>query len=140
MVEINIRYTGDLGCTATHGPSGSTLNTDAPVDNQGKGANFSPTDLIATGLGTCIATTLAIVAARIPFDPSGMTVQVKKEMTSAPPRRIGRLEVVVRIPQELTPEQQNKVDHFAHACPVHRSLHPEVAAPITVLCGAAAKA
>ena len=64
MVSISIEYTGKLHCNAIHGPSGSELATDAPTDNQGKGEAFSPTDLVATALGTCIATTMAIVAER----------------------------------------------------------------------------
>src|SRR4051812_42791631 len=97
MVLISIDYTGQLHCSATHGPSHSQLVTDAPLDNQGKGEAFSPTDLIATALGTCIATTMGIVAQREGVDLRGMTVNVTKEMANNP-RRIGRLTTEVHIP------------------------------------------
>ena len=83
MVQISIDYTGQLRCNASHGPSDAVLATDAPSDNQGRGEAFSPTDLVATALGTCIATTMAIVAERHQVELKGMTVQVAKEMANA---------------------------------------------------------
>ena len=82
FVPIEAVYEGDLRCRATHGPSKAELLTDAPVDNQGKGESFSPTDLVATALGTCIATTMGIFAKRHEIDLRGMRVSVKKEMVS----------------------------------------------------------
>src|SRR4030095_583333 len=97
MVQISIDYSGNLHCSATHGRSSTVLETVAPLDNQGKGESFSPTDLVATALGTCIATTMAIVAERHQVELKGMTVRVTKEMASDP-RRIGRLTTEVHVP------------------------------------------
>ena len=94
-VEINITYEGGLLCTATHGPSGTTLTTDAPVDNGGKGAVFSPTDLVATALGTCMATIMGLVAERNNLNIDGLQIQVIKEMTADPVRRIGATDTFV---------------------------------------------
>ena len=91
MVKIEIEYTGSLRCSALHTPSQTRLITDAPVDNHGKGESFSPTDLVATALGTCMATLMGIFAERHAIDLAGMKITVVKEMTTKPPRRIGRL-------------------------------------------------
>ena len=91
MVHISISYTGDLHCVAVHGPSQSEVATDAPVDNNGKGEAFSPTDLVATALGTCMATVMSIAAQRHQIDLNGMTVEITKEMSKDTPRRIVRL-------------------------------------------------
>src|ERR1041384_6865382 len=99
-VEINIVYEGQLRCAATHGPSQAKLITDAPVDNHGKGESFSPTDLVATALGVCMATVMGIYAQRHDIDLRGMKVTVGKEMVQAPVRRIARLtcEITVTLP------------------------------------------
>ena len=131
MVEIKATYEGQLHCTATHGPSGATLSTDAPKDNMGKGESFSPTDLIATALGTCMLTTMGIVAQRHNIDMIGARARVTKEMVSQPSRRIGTLGVEIVIPRELGEEDRKRLEHAAHACPVHRSLHPDVNIPVT---------
>lgn len=135
-VEVDVVYLGDLRCEATHGPSRSVLTTDAPVDNHGRGEAFSPTDLVATALATCVATTMGIVAQRNQLDVTGMRIHVTKEMVTDGVRRIGRLPVTVVIPAEkaqaLSPDQRTKLEHAAHNCPVHRSLHPDIAAPIVV--------
>src|SRR5690348_3988504 len=99
MVEITATYEGQLHCNAKHGPSGSTLSTDAPKDNMGKGESFSPTDLVATALGTCMLTTMGIVAQRHNLDMTGATVRVEKHMTTSGPRKIARLPVEIRIPK-----------------------------------------
>ena len=78
MVDIAVTYDGDLRCTAVHGPSRTQIRTDAPVDNQGKGELFSPTDLVGAALGTCVATLMGIVARRHDIPLEGMTVSVKK--------------------------------------------------------------
>jgi uncharacterized OsmC-like protein len=92
MVEISITYTGGLNCQAVHGPSQNQIETDAPTDNLGKGEAFSPTDLCATSLGTCMVTTMAIYAQKNGFEfPAGAKLAVRKIMTSTPPRRIARV-------------------------------------------------
>lgn len=131
LVEIEIVYAGQLRCKAVHGPSGTTLSTDAPVDNMGRGESFSPSDLVATGLGSCILTTMAIVAERHGIELAGSTVRVGKEMTTGPGRRIARLTVDVTLPHRLTENDRRRLQNAAHACPVHRSLHPDIEAPIT---------
>ncbi len=121
MVQISIEYTGNLHCDAKHGPSRSVIATDAPADNQGKGEAFSPTDLVATALGTCIATTMAIVAERHQIELRGTAVQVQKEMASNP-RRIGLLTTEVHIPLPPDHPQRALLEETALGCPVHRSL------------------
>jgi putative redox protein len=130
MVEIQIAYEGDLRCHAVHGPSGSTILTDAPVDNMGKGEAFSPTDLVATALGSCMMTIMGIAANRLGIDLRGMTARVIKEMSATPPRRIARLAVKIRVPGTLSEEQKQKLHNAAMTCPVHKSLHPDVEAPV----------
>ena len=135
-MEIAIRYLGDLRCEATHGPSGTTLVTDAPKDNQGRGESFSPTDLVATALGTCMLTIMGIVAQRNHLNLAGTTVRVEKEMVTAPLRRIGRLRVTIRVPQDLSVEDQQRLQNAAHTCPVHQSLLGEIDLPVTFEFGA----
>src|SRR5215213_4203972 len=101
MVEITVAYEGQLRCVATHAPSKNTLLTDAPLDNMGKGESFSPTDLVATALATCVLTTMGIVAQRHNLDMSGATARVTKEMVTTPLRRIGRLALHVHVPIKL---------------------------------------
>ncbi len=131
MVLIEGRYLGSLRCEARHGPSGTTLVTDAPTDNQGRGESFSPTDLVATAFGTCVVTTIAIVAARRGFDPGAMTFRVEKHMATAPERRIAALPLTIVLPASLTPEQRAVCERAAAACPVHKSLDPGVAAKVS---------
>src|SRR5438067_13933105 len=104
MVNISIKYTGDLHCDATHGPSHAKLATDAPTDNKGKGEAFSPTDLVATALGTCMSTTMGIKAEELGVNLKGMTVDVKKEMWNDARRGIVGLqsEINVALPRPLT--------------------------------------
>src|SRR3982751_4440165 len=104
MVEITTTYQGQLRCTATHGPSGNTLTTDAPKDNMGKGESFSPTDLVATALATCVVTTMGIVAHRHNLAPPGTAVRVEKHMITTGIRRIGRLPVEVKVPRTFSDE------------------------------------
>ena len=126
MVNIQIEYQGDLHCKATHGPSGAELSTDAPKDNQGRGESFSPTDLVATALGTCMLTIMGIAARTLNIDITGATATVEKEMTAALPRRIQRLAVRIRVPHSPSPADREKLERAAYTCPVHKSLHPDV--------------
>jgi putative redox protein len=131
MIEIQIAYEGNLRCRARHVDSWATLITDAPKDNTGNGQSFSPTDLVATALGTCMLTIMGIAAQRMEIDLSAATVTVTKEMAQAPVRRIARLAVTIRVPTPLTKEQQQKLQNAAMTCPVHKSLHPDVQTPIS---------
>ena len=117
-------YTGDLRTTATHLRSGNTIETDAPVDNHGKGDRFSPTDLVATALATCIVTTIAILAPSINI--VGAECQVEKIMASNP-RKIGEIVVTISFPESgpYTDEEKKRLELIATTCPVHQSLHPD---------------
>ena len=131
-VKIDAVYSGKLRVDATHEPSGMTLHTDAPTDNGGQGDSFSPTDLVATALGTCVMTILGLVAERHEIDLSGSTVEVTKEMVTQPVRRIGALRTVVKVVAGAVPDQamRDRMESAARKCPVHQSLHPEIDAPI----------
>src|SRR3954469_18026282 len=129
MVNISVRYDGDLHCSATHGPSQSKLATDAPADNKGKGEAFSPTDLVATALATCISTTMGIKAADLGVDLRGMTVSVQKEMSKDSPRRIVALPSEVHIPLPPDHPQRAVLEQTALTCPVHKSLPREISRP-----------
>jgi uncharacterized OsmC-like protein len=133
LVQIDVTYEGQLRTRATHGPSGNTVVTDAPVDNHGRGESFSPTDLVATALGTCMATVMGIFAERHAIDLRGMRVTVKKEMTQTPVRRIGRLPVEIEVPLPGDHPHRAALERSALTCPVHASLHPEVEKPVTFI-------
>lgn len=131
MVLIQVVYDGKLHCTAIHEPSGSIIQTTAPKDNMGEGNLFSPTDLFAASTATCIATVLGIYAARKGWNLEGMRINVSKEMSTTPPRRIGSLKTEIWIPGSFTDEEKVQIEKVAHTCPVHLSLHPDIQAPIT---------
>ena len=131
MVAQVIRYQGQLRCVALHGPSGEALTTDAPLDNHGRGETFSPTDLVATALATCIVTTLGIVAEREKINLDGMHAAVEKFMAPTAPRRIARLLLDVTLPLPATHPARPKLERAAAQCPVHQSLHPEVVVETT---------
>ena len=133
MVQIDFVYQGELRTAATHAPSGRQLITDAPVDNHGKGESFSPTDLVATALGTCMLTVMGIYAQRHEIDLKGTTVSVQKEMTSVPTRRIARLTTQIQFPLPKDHPQRETLERIALTCPVHQSLHPDVEKPIQFL-------
>jgi len=127
-VEIEIVSQGGLRCLATHGPSKQDLNTDAPVDNGGQGAAFSPTDLVATALGACMATIMDLVAKRNGINIAGLKIKVVKEMVADPVRRIGSIRARFVFPQglKLAAEERAKLEAAAKTCPVKQSLHPDV--------------
>jgi putative redox protein len=120
------RYEGQLRTEATHVASGTIIQTDAPVDNHGRGEAFSPTDLVGTALGTCILTTMAIVAERHQLDLKGSTVSVKKTMSQDAPRRIAQLDVDLQLPASLSEADRTLLERVAHTCPVALSLNPEI--------------
>jgi putative redox protein len=130
MVQIDIQYEGGLRCKAEHGPSSVTLVTDAPVDNCGRGESFSPTDLLATGLGTCMLTIMGIVADRTGIDLSGIRINVTKDMQSEPVRRIRRLAVNIHFPRVVSPADRQRLEAAANNCPVLKSLHPDIEIPV----------
>ena len=130
MVTIGITYRSGLRCEAIHGPSSQTLITDAPVDNNGKGEAFSPTDLVATALGTCLATVMGLVAEREGIDLEGMKITVTKEMIADPKRRIARLTTRIEMPMALTSGLKARLEYAARSCPVKESLRTEVETPI----------
>lgn len=126
MVEIKLSYEGSLHCNAVHGPSNTVLSTDAPVDNNGLGQSFSPTDLVATALGACMATVIGIVAKRKELAVEGMKVDVRKFMSDDQPRRIKRLELDLSIPLPGSHPDRKLLESAARGCPVHHSLHPDI--------------
>jgi putative redox protein len=130
VVTIDILYAGGLRCEAAHGPSGQTLQTDAPVDNHGRGESFSPTDLVATALGGCMATIMGIVADRHGIDLRGMKIDVTKVMSADTPRRIAKLATNIRIPLPPDHPQRVLLENAALTCPVHQSLHPAMEKPV----------
>src|SRR5262245_16624317 len=130
-VTIDIEYEGDLHCRLRHGPSGSEIATDAPADNEGKGETFSPTDLLAAALGSCIMTTMAIYARRKEIDLRGSRVTVSKEMIADPLRRVARLVVDIHMPAAVEQAQRTILENAAHTCPVERSLHPNTKVEMT---------
>ena len=126
MVEISIKYLGDLRCEARHESSGTVITTDAPVDNEGRGESFSPTDLAATSLGACMLTIMGIAARKQGVDLGDTQVKVLKEMTPKPPRRIAKLTVVFTIPLPASHDKRPMLEEAARNCPVHLSLDPGV--------------
>jgi putative redox protein len=126
MVEIKLTYEGDLHCSANHTPSGNTLVTDAPVDNNGRGQAFSPTDLVATALGSCVATVIGIVAKRKDIAVEGMAVTIRKFMSEGQPRRISRLELDLTVPLPGSHPDRKLLESAARSCPVNQSIHPDI--------------
>ena len=126
MTTINSRYEGVLRCHSSHGPSASVFETDAPTDNQGKGERFSPTDLVATALSTCILTILGIVAERHGWPLQGASARVEKTMTAEAPRRIALLEVWISLPVGLGEQQRDVLRLAGESCPVKLSLEGAV--------------
>jgi len=130
MVKINISYEGNLRCRLVHGPSGDTITTDAPVDNMGKGEAFSPTDLMAASLGSCMLTVMGIVAQRHKIDLACMTAEVIKEMVAVPARKIGKLTVTINMAKGIPQDKRPMLEHAAYSCPVHKSIDHDVQIPV----------
>jgi uncharacterized OsmC-like protein len=127
-----IIYKGDLRTEATHLQSGTVIETDAPVDNQGKGERFSPTDLVATALGNCMLTIMGIKARDMNIDLTGTTIDITKIMV-ADPRRIGTIKVVFQFPAslEIIEKDRTILERAAHTCPVAKSLSSELVQEVT---------
>jgi putative redox protein len=120
-------YEGELHTVATHLQSGTEIETDAPVDNQGKGERFSPTDLLATSLGACMATTMGIKARDLQVDLRGMKLSVLKIM-KPDPRRVAGINIVFDFPASLQVDDKQRIilERTANTCPVTYSLHPDL--------------
>lgn len=129
MVKTMTTYQGGLHCTSMHEPSGATVSTDAPVDNNGRGESFSPTDLVGAALAGCMSTIMGIVAQRKNIVIEGMTVEVGKHM-NADPRRIAKLEVTITVPLPANHPDRKLIEQAALTCPVKQSLHPDIEIPI----------
>jgi uncharacterized OsmC-like protein len=123
-----IIYKGHLRTGATHLQSQSVIETDAPTDNHGKGERFSPTDLVATALGSCMLTIMGIKAGEMNIDLTGVKIDIQKHM-KADPRRIGGVDVIFTFPSTLTLSEKEKtiLQNAALTCPVAKSLHPDIA-------------
>jgi putative redox protein len=131
MVKIEIEHTGGFHSEAVHTQSGTRLQTDAPLDNGGRGESFSPTDLVATALGACMTTTMDLYAKQNGIDISGAKAVVVKHMTSQPTRRIGKLEVAVTMPLSVHHPERLALEKVALNCPVLKSLSTELEIPVT---------
>jgi uncharacterized OsmC-like protein len=131
-VGITGKYIGAKKVQLIHEPSGEILITEAPKDNGGEGKSFSPTDLIAAAYGSCVMTTIAIVAERSGISVDGMHMRVEKHMQSEP-RRVGNIPLEVHMPKALGEQERQKLERAGHACPVHKSIHAEVKAEITFI-------
>jgi putative redox protein len=127
-VPMTADLTG-LSCKLAHGPSGATLTTVPPKDNGGDGSSFSPTDLVGAALASCALSTMALAAQREGLSWGDAHANVEKRMTP-PPRRIGELVLVIDMPSEVLPEHRARLEEAARACPVARSLHPDVKLPM----------
>jgi putative redox protein len=131
MVTISLAYQGQLRCRAVHEPSGAAILTDAPLDNHGRGESFSPTDLVAAALGSCMCTIMGIVAQRDGLALEGALIRVEKHMAAAPPRRIARLTVAFTMPSGIDAAARTKLERAAHTCPVALSLHPDIVVEVS---------
>ena len=125
MATSKITYLGDLRTTSTHLQSGTEILSDAPVDNHGKGQAFSPTDLLANALGSCMITVMAIKANDMGIELKGTTAEVTKIM-QAEPRRIKRLELTLNMAAAVSEKDQTILERVGRTCPVYLSLHPDV--------------
>jgi uncharacterized OsmC-like protein len=126
MVEINTKYDGGLHCTAIHKPSGKVIETDAPLDNHGKGESFSPTDLLAASLAVCYLTTMGIAAEERGININGATCNIEKHMSTDKPRRVARLAANIIFPAGVPLEKRGILEAVALHCPVAKSVHPDI--------------
>ena len=131
MHQIEITYTRNLRTQCYHLQSGNKLTTEAPVENHGSGESFSPTDLAAAALGSCLLTIMGIAANTHGINIDNTTARVSKCM-SKNPRRIGKMIVEIDIPNELSLKEQKLLNHAAKGCPVHYSLHPDIEQEINI--------
>jgi putative redox protein len=135
MNTSKVTYLGNLRTECEHLRSGSTYITDAPLDNNGKGEAFSPTDTVATGLANCMLTVMGIKAREMEVNLKGTVATVTKIMASNP-RRISRIEVVLNLPDPITEKNRTILERTANTCPVHQSLHPDIEKVVDFVWGA----
>jgi len=135
MVEMTLVYEGGLHTQARHGPSRAAIETDAPVDNQGKGEAFSPTDLLATSLASCMLTTMAIVGDREGWRLDGARARIEKHMELEPRRRVGRVVIELTLPVGLPEAARPRLEETARGCPVAASIHPDTQIDLTMSWG-----
>ena len=133
MITSKVTYQGDLRTTAIHLQSNNEIITDAPVDNQGKGEAFSPTDLLATSLASCMLTIIGIKARDMEVDIAGTTAEVTKVM-AADPRRVSEVHIAITFNQELDDKTQKIFYNTALTCPVAKSIHPDIIQNLTISC------
>jgi len=126
-----VTYQGNLRTTAIHLQSNNEIITDAPVDNQGKGEAFSPTDLLATSLASCMLTIIGIKARDMEIDIAGTTSEVTKIMAAAP-RRVSEVYIAITFNQELDDKTQKIFYNTALTCPVAKSIHPDIIQRVTI--------
>jgi len=124
-MKISCDYLGDLRVRAVHSSSGAEIITDAPIDNQGQGRSFSPTDLAAASMATCMITIIGIQAKSIPLDVTGLKVEIEKHMTKTPPRRIAQLDIKMMMPAGIPEELRPRLIRAAEACPVKQSFRDD---------------
>lgn len=129
MVKMSAVYQGEKHCELLHEQSGSKIVTDAPKDNAGRGEAFSPTDLVAIAMGSCMLTTMAINCEKEGVVIKGSRVNVEKEM-AANPRRISKINIVMHLPQSVPHDYRKKLEGFALGCPIKQSLHADVQVPV----------
>jgi putative redox protein len=124
-MTASIIYKGNLRCEAEHLQSKTTIETDAPTDNRGKGERFSPTDLLCVSLATCMLTTMGIKAADMNINISNTRADVTKHMASDP-RRVSKIEVTVTLPGNANEKERIILEKTGTNCPVAKSIHPEI--------------
>lgn len=135
MEKIKAVYTGDFQVECVHGENGAKLITYAPKEVGGNGKGFSPTDLLITALGSCMLTLLGMTAQKLGVEVKGSTVEMEKEMTSIPTRRLGKAVLRIRCPHSFSQQIREKLEKAVIECPVHRSLHPEIKIEIDFIWG-----
>ncbi|MCC6373126.1 MAG: OsmC family protein [Bacteroidia bacterium] len=127
MLTSTVKYTGELRSEATHLQSGTVIITDAPKDNHGKGEAFSPTDLVATALASCMISIMGIVSNKEGHTPTNGTLAEVTKVMYAEPRRIGEIHVTLTFPKNSYSDKERKIyENAAHTCPVAKSLHPDI--------------
>lgn len=136
MATTTIEYRGDLRCELVHTATSTTITSDAPVDNRGRGESFSPTDLVATATGSCMLTIMGIRALDNGWTIDGARAEVTKHMVADPQRRIGRLEITIRVPGQHEAEARAILEEAALGCPVKESLHPSIELDVAWVWGA----